>query len=280
MKNFAFLLALFLGITLLTSCEKEPVVPGGEEMPPQLPPQESFIMPFTGFEDADTSGLSGKSSPYEKGGPTTYTNWFVAASNVVVWNTVLGVTTGIPVASFREAFNHQANYVGNGIFVWAYDFKVAGKTYIASLNGQFINNNQEIKWEMKVSQPGGFNELVWYTGIVSEDLTKATWTLNHKPLNPEPFISIDYQLDKTSNALTLRYTNIIPGSPDKGDYIEYRTLPGATFNRAYDVLRYQEDNFLEIEWDVPSYEGRVKNPNWYKDENWHCWNDAQMDVDC
>lgn len=280
MKHYAFLLALLIGISFLTSCEKDPVAPGGDEVAPQLPPQESFIMPFTGFEDADTTGFKTNKSPEDKSGPTSYRNWFVAASSVAIWNTVVGLTTGVPVASFKEAFNHQATYAGEGVFVWAYDFKVAGKTYIASLSGQFINNNQEIKWEMKVSQLGGFNEVTWYTGIVSEDLTKASWTLNHQPENPQPFISIDYELDKTTNAFTLRYTNIIPGNADKGAYIEYRTRPGETYNRAYDVFQVKENNFLEILWDVPSYEGRVKNPNFFKDEEWHCWNGDQMDTDC
>lgn len=280
MKNYAFLLALLIGISFLTSCDKEPVTPGDDEVAPQLPPQESFIMPFTGFEDADTTGFKTNKSPEDKSGPTSFRNWFVAASSVAIWNTVVGLTTGVPVASFREAFNHQATYAGDGVFVWAYDFKVAGKTYIASLSGQFINNNQEIQWEMKVSQLGGFNEVTWYTGIVSEDLTKASWTLYHQPENPQPFISIDYELDKATDAFTLRYTNIIPGNADKGGYIEYRTRPGETYNRGYDVFQVKENNFLEILWDVPAYEGRVKNPNFFKDEEWHCWNADQMDTDC
>lgn len=280
MKTFRFFLALFLGIALLSSCEKDPVAPGGEEAAPQLPPQQSFIMPFDGFEDADTTGFKTNKSPETKSGPTTYTNWFLSASNVVFWNTLVGLGTAVPVASFREAFNHQATYAGNGIFVWTYDFKVAGKTHIANLSGQFINNNQEIKWEMKVSQVGGFTDVTWYTGIVSEDFSQASWILNHKPASPEPFIQIDYALDKATDAFTIRYTNIIPDSPDQGDYIEYRTLPGADLNRGYDVFRIQENNFLEIQWEVPSYEGRVKNPAFYGDSEWHCWNDAQMDVDC
>lgn len=280
MKNYALLLALFIGIGMFTSCEKESLTPTDDEVAPQLPPVESFIMPFNGFEDADTTGFKTNKSPEDKSGPTSFRNWFVAASSVAIWNTVVGVSTGVPMASFREAFNHQATYAGEGVFVWAYDFKVGGKTFIAQLSGQFINNNQEIKWEMKVTDVGGFAEVIWYTGIVSEDLTKATWTLNHRPENPQQFLRIEYDLNKAADAFTLRYTNIIPGDADNGAYIEYRTRPGETYNRGYDVRQVKDNNFLQILWDVPSYEGRVKNPNFYKDEEWHCWNADQMDTEC
>lgn len=279
MKKMRFLLLLLTVVTLFVSCEKEPVDTPNDATAPQLPPEESFIMPFTGFENADTTGFKGKDSFEEKSGPS-YGNWFIAASNVVVWNTVIGLSTAVPVASFREAFNHQPTYAGQGVFVWAYDFKVAGKTYIAKLSGQFIDNNENIKWEMKISQVGGFTDVVWYTGIVSENLKQASWTLNYNADNPQTFIGIDYELDATGKVFTLRYTNIIPGSPDKGDYIEYRVLPGQDFNRNYDVYRIQEDNLLEIEWNVPSSEGHVRNPAHFMDTDWHCWNAFKMDVDC
>lgn len=281
MKKFGLLSALLFAIAfLMTSCEKDPGLNPGEETAPPLPPEESFIMPFTGFEDADTTRLKGKDTGEEKSGPTTYTNWFVAATNVVVWNTVVGLTTGVPVASFKEAFNHEPVYTGNGIFVWSYDFQVDGKIYVAALSGQFIDNNQNIKWEMKISQLGGFNSITWYTGIVSENLRKANWTLYHNPLNPEPFIAMDYELDAAGKVFSLRYTNIIPGNADNGAYIEYRVQAGQEYNRGYDVYQIKDDNLLEIEWNTPGANGHIRNAAFYQDNDWHCWNSLLMDVDC
>jgi hypothetical protein len=279
MKKLIFFFSLLTALLTFQSCEKDPVADPGSDAAPQLPPEQSFIMPFDGFEDADTTGLLGKVDAQEKSGPHTFRNWFHAAGNVVVWNHLIGLSTGIPVISFREAFNHDAEYAGNGIFIWAYQFPADGKIYKASLSGQFINNNSQIKWEMHISQVGGFTDVLWYSGIVSEDLTKATWTLNHKPESPEPFISIDYDYDKKADAFSIRYTNIIPGDPGNGGYIEYQTNPGGDFNRAYDVF-LPNNKLLQIEWNKPGNDGRVKDPVRFNDNDWHCWNGQLRDVDC
>ena len=274
MKKIIFFLSLALSIAVLQSCEKDPKPEDG--LAPQLPPAESFIKPFTGRKSVDTPGVS--SDDLEFRGPT-YRNSFHAASNVFVWNTVLAVNMAIPVASFLEAFNHNPTYEGNGIFVWSYDVQVAGQTYIASLSGQFVNNNEDVEWIMTVSQVGGFSDFVYYSGIVATDGSEATWTLNHKPLSPEPYIGVDYQKNLATQDISIRYTNVIPNNPDNGDYIEYRTDAAGDFNRAYDVNRGADD-FLEILWNVPSNEGRVRHERRFGDTDWHCWDTQLMDTDC
>lgn len=279
MKKLSFFFSLLAALLIFQSCEKDSVVDPGSETAPQLPPEQSFIMPFDGFEDADTSGLIGKVDAQEKSGPHSFGHWFHAASNVVVWNTVATATSAVPVTAFREAFNHEAQYVGDGVFVWSYQFPADGKLYTASLSGQFINGGSETQWDMRISQLNGFTDLLWYSGTVSADRTQATWTLNHKPVNPEPFISIAYDYDKNTDAFTIRYTNIIPGNADNGAYIEFQTNPGGDFNRAYEVF-LPNQKLLEIEWNKPSNEGRVKDAVRFGDNEWHCWNEQLMNVEC
>lgn len=280
MKKLFFLAALFLTVSFMQSCKKDTVENPDDAVAPTLPPQETFIMPFTGYEDLDTTGFVNPNSDLEeRGGPTTFRNWFYSASNVFVWNVVLGVSMAVPVASFREAFNHTPVYDGNGAFIWSYDYTLAGSTYLASLSGRFINNNQDVEWVMNISKVGGFTNVEWYRGVVARDNSGATWTLNHKPENPQPLITIDYDKNVATGEFSIRYTNIIPGNPDNGDYIIYNTALGGEFNRSYDVFR-GDDDFLEIEWNAPTNEGRVRNPKQYGDNDWNCWNMDLQDVDC
>ncbi len=280
MKKLFFLAALFLVVSFMQSCEKDTVENPDDLIVPTLPPQETFIMPFTGYEDLDTTGFTSPQSELEeRGGPTSFRNWFYAGSNVFVWNVVLGVSMAVPVASFREAFNHTPTYDGNGAFVWSYDYTLAGATYIAALSGRFVNNNQDVEWVMNISKVGGFANVEWYRGVVARDHSGGTWTLNHRPENPEPLITIDYDKNVATGVFSIRYTNIIPGNPDNGDYIIYTTEAGDEFNRSYDFFR-GDDDFLEIEWKAPTNEGRVRNPKQYGDNDWHCWNTELQDIDC
>ena len=282
MKSLYLFLLMTLSISLFQSCQKETIDDGKEETAPTLPPEELFIMPFAGFEDADTTGLT-SNDQLTSFGPNgeigTYQSWFFAATNLVIWNSVITLNTIIPVASFREAFNHQGQIVSPGVFVWEYDHIIAGVTYSASLTGEILNP-EEVKWTMVISQENGWQNVEWYSGIVKTDHSGASWTLNHKPNNPEAFLDITYNKNVSAGTFDIRYTNMIPGNPNNGDYIEFRAETGTGFNRAYDVSKENGTDLLEIEWNKPNNNGRVRNEKHFGDTEWHCWDTDLRGIDC
>lgn len=280
MKKLSFAFALLLFFSVFQSCQKDPVQNPDELIAPSLPPAESFIIPFTGYEDLDTTGLHSNTGLDERGGPTSFRNWFYAGSNLVVWNIIVGVNMAIPVASFLEAFNHDAVYDGQGSFIWAYDFTLGNDTFLASLSARLINNNQDVEWVMNISKVGGFTNVEWYRGVTSRDNSRASWSLNHRPNNPQALLDILHEKDLATGEISTRYTNRIPSDPNNGDYIEYKTSNGSTFNRAYDVFRANNNEMLEVEWKAPSGEGRVRNPNFFNDNDWHCWDQDLRDTTC
>ena len=191
MKKLSISLVLFLSVFLMQSCQKDevtapPTDPQAKEAP-ELPSPESFIMPFSAFEEFRQDDDS-----------RTVSNWLYSASHVVVWNTILTVQLAVPVTAFYESFNHQAEYQGSGVWLWAYDYTVSGTTYSAELYGELLVNN-EIQWDMYISQENGFDQVHWYSGVTAIGGAYGNWTLNHKPFNPEPLMTIDYQRDNGNN---------------------------------------------------------------------------------
>jgi len=276
MKNLRLIFILLVSLSILQSCTKEDLNPA-QEVAPQLPPAESFVMAYEGYQQTDIDQLPQTNS----GDNTSYHNWFYSASNVVVWNIVLTVNLVVPVASFREAFNHQGTFQGDATWLWAYNFTGdLGQTFRAKLYGKVIGNGT-VKWDMYISKVGGFTDVHWYTGITSNNGNVANWTLNHRPNNPETFLQIDYEKNSTGLGI-IRYTNIIPNHSGNGDYIEHRRGIGAAenFDRAYDIFKVENDNLLEINWDDSNENGRVKDALKYGDNEWHCWNQALQDSDC
>lgn len=279
MKNLRIIFILLISLSLFQSCTKEDIAEDTQRVAPELPAPESFIMSFEGYEQADTSNLpqtntGGNLNP-------TYRNWFYSATNVVVWNVVLTVNLVVPVASFHEAFKHQAVFQGDGVWLWSYNFTDDfGQTFRARLFGEIVSNDA-IQWDMYISKVGGFTDVHWYSGLTSENGNKANWTLNHQPNNPETFLQIDYEKNSTGLEV-IRYTNIIPNNVNNGDFIEHRKGIGAAenFDRAYDIFKMEKDNLLEINWDATNKNGRVKDAMKFGDEEWHCWNQFLQDTDC
>ena len=254
---------LLAGILLLSftqSCTKQEAA-----IAPQLPPQESFVMEFNGFEDTDTT--------------KSFTNWFYAATNVAYWNIVINVGLAVPVASFKEAFNHEAIFQGNQTWKWVYSVTVDGITYTAELFGKILSA-EEVQWDMYVSQQNGFTDFHWYTGVVKTDHSAAHWILFKNIANtPVDMVDINYVKDVTAGTAQITYTNIEPNSLENGGYISYGTQ-NEYYNANYDIYHTGQDNLTEIEANTSNNEGRVKDPNQFGDEEWHCWNHIRRNIVC
>jgi len=112
--------------------------------------------------------------------------------------------------------------------------------------------------------------------------TQATWTLNHRPNNPEPLLKIEHQKNNGSGEASIKYTNIVPNNSSNGDYIEFRVdnATGGDFDRAYDIYKSSNDNLLEAEWNQTDKDGRVRDEQRFNDTEWHCWDENQIDIDC
>jgi hypothetical protein len=275
MKKLSFVFALILSISIIQSCQKDPVFdPYEGQEAPQLPPAESFVinlLPFTQLDSLTSNEIDSRS----------VNNWGHSVANVLVWNTLLMVNMAVPTLAFYESFHHQAVYQGGGVWLWAYEVTDATGTYQAKLYGELLATD-EVKWDMYISKVGGFTQVLWYSGIVANDQSYANWTLNYNASNPTPFVSIDFLRNNGNDVASIRFTNIIPGNPENGGYIEYRTgnvVPGE-FDRAYDVYGAGIDNLLQINWDSVNKNGRVKDPNKFLDEEWHCWDTNLQDIDC
>ena len=262
-KTAVFILTgvLLFGISL-SSCKKD------DEPAPQLPPQSSFVMNFDEFSSSDDT-LAQREL-------LTYQNWGHAYSLVAGWNAIISVGLAVPVASFLEAFNHEAVYhPDESNWTWSYNVSYAGQSYEAELTGYLEADS--IVWEMRVSG-NSFSDFLWYRGKSHTDRTGGYWILMDNPSNPQPLLKIDWYQDFDGSA-GLRYTNVVPGGPENGGYIFYGTTTG-NFDRFYNIYNKGQDNLTEIEWNHTNLNGRIKDPGYYENHDWHCWDTNLQDIIC
>ena len=267
-SNAGMLFIFLISFILLTfsGCEKDEQT---EIKPaPQLPPETSMVMDFN-FLDGDTSAY--KST-------MTYQNWGRAAFSVWLWNGIITVGLAVPVAAFYESFNHEGVYdPETDSWIWSYNFNANG-VHLAELHASLVPEG--VKWEMYISKSNVYNDFLWYSGTTSLNNTEAIWELNHKYNDPTPLLLIEWERDIQTNNAEIKYTNVIPGGAENGGYIFYGTDNSSIYDAFYHIYNKGMDNLAEIEWNRTTKNGRIKDEHHFGDENWRCWDENWLDIEC
>jgi hypothetical protein len=237
---------------------------------PTIPPEETFVIPFEDF--TETNGLI---SLAETGNQS---NWNYAAGTVVIWGAILITTLVVPVAAFRASFHNIPLQQPDGSWVWSYSVNIGGSIYTAKLHGQFITEG--VHWDMNISKEGEYEDFLWYYGECDLPATEGFWILKQSPADPEDLVRIDWSRNISAGTHAVRYTNIVPDAPENGGYIDTQYTKGTPYDHIWDMYNKVQDNHTYIEWSSTTKEGRVKNLNWFHDDNWHCWDSDLTNVTC
>ena len=275
MKKSILFLLLLGTMVIFQSCEKEDVLETPEGLAvPELPPMELYTLPTNQIAHTDSLVEDHTRCPRE--------NWIHAGLSVLVWNSIVVVNLAVPTGAIALAFNEDAEYIGNNTFEWAYQYTTSpglgGNTYNISLTAQYISNT-EIEWILTASELGGFSDFQWIKAIIPTDFSKAEFVFFRNPNNPETYLQIDAARDVMRQIYTTRLTNIIPGHPDNGHFIEYGVMNNNSFNRSFNLFS-GPDNILDIEWNEPTRDGRVRHAYYFGNDEWYCWDLNQCNTNC
>lgn len=271
MKSFKIHKARLLILSLLfsvifISCDKDN---NTDQPAPQLPPESSLIMDFSGFSNPDDTTSAREVA--------TYQNWGHSYLNVVVWQTLIHVGMVVPVSAFYESFKHEAIYNPNeNNWTWSYNFAVNGNIHEAELTGFIVNDT--VNWEMRITKDGHYSDFLWYYGKNSFDRSGGYWIMNENPTNPSKLLKINWTYEGEGIG-DIKYTNIKPGGAENGGYISYGTLSG-DMTRFYTIFNKGKDNLTNIEWNNEDLHGRVMDPLKFGNDQWHCWDTSLQDIDC
>lgn len=267
--NIRILSAITLALTVLfatTSCEKQ-----DKEDRPELPPAELLFMDYSDF--SEEPGAS-------KGSLESYNNFIHAYGTVLFWHSpFITVHTALPVAAYKIAMAQEAVDMGDNTWKWAYDFSWGEVTYVVSLTASRISN-EEFSIEMDVAL-ASFPEMgvLWFDGVVRYDHTHATWTIYKEGTVAvvEAEMNMDFEIEKGS----LKYSYVELGMEETGSFILYEYDSEEVYDAAYTVSL--SAGMTEIEWNITTKEGHVKDQVKFGDANWHCWDslaNGLVDKDC
>lgn len=245
-----------------------------------IPPIETFLIPFDDFtEDATSTSVSfTEQFPLASPLSSNQSNWSYAALTVGFWGAVVVVGLAVPVAAFRESFLHTPVQQPDGSWIWLYSVMVGGSVYSAELHGQFIS--EEVRWDMRISKEGEYEDFLWYYGEHNLPATEGFWILKQSPTVPNDLIQIDWSRTISPVTYNITYTNIVPGDPENGGYIDFRYAEGAPYDYSCDIYNKGADNHTYIDYSRSTGEGRIKDFNHFGDNDWHCWDSDHMNIAC
>ncbi len=273
--NTLWLLIVAIFIVTIIGCKNDnddDILPD----PPPLPPITSLAIDFQEIGNPDDT-LSARDI-------NTYINWGRAYFDVAAWNLVVSSIILVPVASYAIALNQTPVYNPvNGEWIWAYEFTSNNITYSAKLKG-YYDGNDSVAWEMRITQQGGFVDFLWYYGkmhIAGNQIDYVYWELVNNPVDNIPFLRIDWNRlgSGATEWYTTKYTIIDPDNPSHLDWISYMVSPSEFF-RVFTLFDVSEWMQAQIEFYVNTHEGKIKDPWFFGDEEWHCWDTNLMDVIC
>jgi hypothetical protein len=280
------LLVLFI-LVLIPGC-------GDVSGAPTIPPIETFLIPFDAFTgNAASSSVSvtesqiqttplsltaGEQFPLVSALSANQSNWNYAALNVGFWSIVAVVGLAVPVAAFRASFQHIPVQQPDGSWIWSYSVIVGGSVYSAELHGQFVPEG--VHWDMRISKEGEYEDFLWYYGENDLPAIEGFWILKQSPAIPDDLLQIDWSRNISTDTYAIRYTNIVPGGPENGGYINVQYTDEVPYDYIWDIYNKGQDNHTYIEFSSSSGEGRVEDSNHFGDNDWYCWDSDQVNVAC
>ncbi|MFC2137356.1 hypothetical protein ACFLTE_04205 [Bacteroidota bacterium] len=267
MKIMLKVLSILLFALLIIACEESENK--DEQVAPELPPVSSFVIDFSDFTN-NTKSVAIDDTNRQN-------NFGTAAFQAGIWNVIITVGMAVPVLSFLESFNHEPELVEIGWWKWSYDFKVNKINHTAVLHGKVTDS---VTWEMYISKDDEFNDFKWYWGRGDILATGGYWILQEKPENRVDLLRIDWDRNPVDSIGNIRYMNIMKDHQEFGGYIHYGTTLDEPYNAFYHIYNKSADNLTEIEWNTEIKDGRIKNQNAFWDDEWHCWDNEQYNVEC
>ncbi len=246
------------GSSIFMACKKE----NNENKEPVLPPAESMVMDFSNFQSSTKKSLATDDT-------SAYNNWTSSAVTVGIWNVVAYLNSAVPVAAFKESFNHPSVLVENSIWRRSFSISSLGATYTCKLDGEANGNSSD--WKMYLSKTNGlganFTDFLWFTGTSSNNGSTATWHINRGP----EFSGRKYFDANWVKNTSLRYTIVDTYEVGVGNYLEYKKINEAGLDAQFLIQTVDHSYDIDIQWNTTDKNGRVKCTNWYNDLNWHCW---------
>jgi len=268
-------LSLLAIVFTLSGCGKEPTAPPvTTETPPALPPASSMQVDF-GFFDRNGAAQVVAEHPGGVEVQADRSHWINAVVRVVFINLTVADLLEEPWLALHAALSQKATLGDDGWWTWVFAFRKDDHDVTLRLRARI--DGGLVTWRMLVTDPSvGLANFPWFNGETQLANDSGFW-LFHAPVGGEP---VDVaRIDWSNASLTQRqlsFRNVVEGSPEFGDQLEYR-LEGAAASLTFHDASAATD--ATIEWNETSGRGSIHVPDYNGGER-GCWDEQLQNTVC
>jgi len=270
-KTNFIVLGIFILLFTLTACKKNSTDTGDEDQTPVLPPQNTLTMDFSEFSSAPLA---------KKASDVTTSNWAHAAEIITIWGTMVNLPLVLPTTAYAYLLTQEPVKEENGSWKWTKNFTLDMQKFTADL--YCSKGLAGWNWEFDLTEEQVYENFKWFTGKSLFNGSAGSWNFYYDPTTPKGFIEVKWAIDKKDS--TFKITYILKDSSNEslgaGSFIEFETLTDTTYNAHFVVYTKSNDQTVEIYWNRQTRAGRIKDPVYYEDTNWRCWDEYRQDINC
>ncbi len=238
-----------------------------EKIPPNKPNEEIINFDFSFFETNSQDN----------------SNYDFAASEILEWKSLLTDSLSFHKKILEETQAYKFEFQKDNIWLIDFNFYFNDKNYDAKLMGIVSQDSVMYKGFLSyIKELDTISDMLFITGKVYDNKTEE-WKFN-KPeriddiIKPVHFLTINAAKD-TLNIPFVKFTNNQSGENNL-NYILKKEVINSTYKLLVDVFNKGSDNNTIIKWHQTNKIGRVKDPIHFGNENWHCWDENLIDVNC
>ncbi len=254
-NNFLILIGLFYLSCNFFACKPM------ERIAPENPPEASLFLDLTYFQ-------------YQEDSVSYYND---AALKIQFWKNVINDSLEFQRSFYSNIVDNKLQYQNGETWLSTKNIIIDDIAFIINLFD--ITYTDSMYTKLFLSKDTIYTNTLILDGISYADYS-GNWTVN-RPDTANTFqklLTINYKIDnEVIKNIKLTYNQ--QGNYN-GNYIFFNDSIDGNYNSYIEIFEKINDHTAYIEFNNSTFEGRIKDENFYGDNNWRCWNSEHLNSDC
>ena len=235
-----------------------------EKVAPPFPPEKDLTLDFSYFINP----------PYETG------NYAFAFQTSRSWADLFNDSVSLYKNMLNTISDNELKFQDNHTWLISDIYYSGDNQY--DINYFEVIDADTVKTKLFFSLDSTYTNLLLFDGWFLADSTNGFRQIN-KPDTANTyikFLKLEWNIIPSLNIKrTIKYTNQLLDNKN-GNFILFKDSADNQYDSYFDFFDKASETHTIIEYNKASTVGRVKNLQYFGDENWHCWDKDRQDINC
>lgn len=233
-----------------------------EKIAPNFPPEKSLSIDFSYFIDPPN-----ETSNYAHAFETSHSWKSLLNDSLQLYQNMLNVVS-------QKDFNYQDNNT------WLINGTVYSGENQYDVNYFEITDADTVDTKLFFTLDSTYTNLLLFDGFFLPDSTNGFRQINKPDTGNTSvkFLKIEWNVISESKK-EIKFTNLLLDDKN-GNSVLYKDSTDTQYDVYLEFFNKASENYTFIEYNKMNFSGRIKDLNFFGDENWYCWDTNRENTDC